>query len=139
MRLSRRPLDLSQTVKATIEALRTRGIVDRHQLTFSGPQVWIDADETRIEQIVTNLVGNALKFTPPGGAITVSLRREGQHALLAVKDTGVGIPADVIPAIFDLFVQSERSLDRSQGGLGIGLTLGRRLLYLDGRTIDVSS
>jgi PAS domain S-box-containing protein len=139
MRLSRRPLDLSQTVQATIEALRTRGLVDRHKLTFSGPQVWIDADETRIEQIVTNLVGNALKFTPPGGAITVSLSCEGQHALLAVKDTGVGIPAEVLPRIFDLFVQSERSLDRSQGGLGIGLTLVRRLVELHDGTIEASS
>jgi CheY-like chemotaxis protein len=132
-------LDLSQTVQATIEALRTRGLVDRHKLTFSGPQVWIDADETRIEQIVTNLVGNALKFTPPGGAITVSLSCEGPHALLAVKDTGVGIPAEVLPRIFDLFVQSERSLDRSQGGLGIGLTLVRRLVELHGGTIEASS
>ena len=139
MRLSRRPLDLSQTVKATIEVLRTRGIVDRHQLTFSGPQMWIDADETRIEQVVTNLVGNALKFTPAGGAITVSVRRDGQDALLAVKDTGVGIPAEVLPTIFDLFVQSERSLDRSQGGLGIGLTLVRRLVELHGGTIEASS
>jgi CheY-like chemotaxis protein len=132
-------LDLSQTVQATIEALRTRGLVDRHKLTFSGPQVWIDADETRIEQIVTNLVGNALKFTPPGGAITVSLSCEGPHALLAVKDTGVGIPAEVLPRIFDLFVQSERSLDRSQGGLGIGLTLVRRLVELHDGTIEASS
>jgi len=139
MRLSRRPLDFSQTVKATIEALRTRGIVDRHQLTFSGPQLWIDADETRIEQIVTNLVGNALKFTPPGGTIAVSVRSEGQHALLAVKDTGVGIPADVLPTIFDLFVQSERSLDRSQGGLGIGLTLVRRLVELHGGSVQATS
>jgi CheY-like chemotaxis protein len=128
-------------VKATIEALRTRGKMDRHQLTFSGPQVWIDADETRIEQIVTNLIGNALKFTPPGGAITVSVRIEagGQHAVLAVKDTGVGIPADVLPTVFDLFVQSERSLDRSQGGLGIGLTLVRRLVELHGGTVQAAS
>ena len=139
MRLSRRPLDLSQTVKATIESFRTRGMVDRHQLTFSGLQVWIDADETRIEQIVTNLIGNALKFTPPGGAITVTVSSERQHAVLAVKDTGIGIPADVLPTIFDLFVQSERSLDRSQGGLGIGLTLVRRLVELHGGTVQVAS
>ena len=139
LRLNRRPLDLSQTVKATIEALRTRGIVDGYQLTFSGPQVWIDADETRIEQIVTNLIGNALKFTPSGGAITVSVSSDGQHALLAVKDNGIGIPAEVLPTIFDLFVQSERSLDRSQGGLGLGLTLVRRLVELHGGTVLAAS
>jgi PAS domain S-box-containing protein len=139
MRLSRRPLDLSHVAKETIEVLRTRGIVDRHQLTFSGSQVWIDADETRIEQIVTNLVGNALKFTQPGGAITVTVRGEGQYALLAVKDTGVGISAETLPTIFDLFVQSKRSLDRSQGGLGIGLTLVRRLAELHGGTVQAAS
>jgi PAS domain S-box-containing protein len=139
MRLSRRPLDLSQVVEESIEVLRTRGLLERHQLTFSGSQAWIDADETRIEQIVTNLIGNSLKFTPPGGAITVSVRSEGQHASLAVKDTGIGIPAEVLPTIFDLFVQSERSLDRSQGGLGIGLTLVRRLVELHGGTVHASS
>jgi PAS domain S-box-containing protein len=139
MRLSRRPLDLSQVVEETIEVLRTRGLLERHQLTFNGSQAWIDADETRIEQIVTNLIGNALKFTPPGGAITVTARGEGQRALLAVKDTGVGIPADVLPTIFDLFVQGERSLDRSQGGLGIGLTLVRRLVELHGGSVQASS
>jgi PAS domain S-box-containing protein len=139
MRLSRRPIDLSHVVKETIEVLRTRGMLDSHQLTFNGSQVWIDADETRIEQIATNLIGNALKFTPPGGAITVTVRSEGQHALLAVKDTGIGIPADVLPTIFDLFVQSERSLDRSQGGLGIGLTLVRRLVELHGGKVQAAS
>ena len=139
MRLSRRPLDLSPVVKETIEVLRTRGLLDGHQLTFSGSQVWIDADETRIEQIATNLIGNALKFTPPGGTITVTVRGEGQHALLAVEDTGVGIPADVLPTIFDLFVQSERSLDRSQGGLGIGLTLVRGVVELHGGTVQAAS
>jgi PAS domain S-box-containing protein len=139
MRLNRRPLEFSEAVKETIEALRTRGVMDRHQLTFKGRDVWIDADEMRIEQIVTNLIGNALKFTPPGGAITVSVRSEGQQALLIVKDTGVGIAPDVLPTIFDLFVQSERSLDRSQGGLGIGLTLVRRLVELHGGTAQAAS
>ena len=139
MRLSRRPLDLSHVVNETIEVLRTRGLLDRHQLTFSGSTVWIDADETRIEQIVTNLIGNALKFTPAGGTITVSVRSEDQHASLAVKDTGVGIPADILPTIFDLFVQSEQSLDRSPGGLGIGLTLVRRLVELHGGTVQAAS
>jgi PAS domain S-box-containing protein len=139
MRLSRRPLDLSTVVKDTIEVLRTRGMADRHQLTFIGSQVWIDADETRIEQIVTNLVGNALKFTPFGGAVTVNVRSEDQYALLAVQDTGIGISAETLPRIFDLFVQSDSSLDRSQGGLGIGLTLVRRLAELHGGSVQAAS
>lgn len=139
MRLIRRSLDLSQVVKETIELLRARGLLDRHQLSFAGTQVWIHADETRIEQIVANLVGNALKFTPSGGTITVSVCSDGAHASLVVKDTGVGIPADVLPLIFDLFVQGERSLDRSQGGLGIGLTVVRRLVDLHGGTVQADS
>ena len=139
MRLSRRPLDLSRVVKETLEVLRTRGLLDGHQLTLDGSQVWIDGDETRIEQIVTNLVGNALKFTPPGGAITISVRGEGQHALLEVKDAGVGILADVLPTIFELFVQSERNVERSLGGLGIGLNLVRGLVELHGGTVHAVS
>jgi two-component system CheB/CheR fusion protein len=139
MRLNLQPLELSQTVEETIEGLRTRGVIDRHQLTFSGQQMWIDADQTRIEQIVTNLVGNSLKFTPPGGTITVGVRAVGPHALLEVTDTGVGIPADVLPTVFELFVQGERSLDRSHGGLGIGLTLVRRLVELHGGTVQAAS
>jgi PAS domain S-box-containing protein len=139
MRLSRRPLDLSHVVKETIEVMRTRGLLDGHRLTYNESQVWIDADETRIEQIATNLIGNALKFTASGGAINVTVRSEGQHALLAVKDTGIGIAADVLPTIFDLFMQSERSLDRSQGGLGIGLTLVRGAVELHGGTVQAAS
>lgn len=139
MRLTLRPLELSEVVEGTIEALRTRGVMDRHQLTLSGQRVWINADQTRVEQIVTNLVGNALKFTPAGGTITVSVRNEGPYALLEVKDTGVGIAADILPKIFDLFVQGERSLDRSQGGLGIGLTLVRRIVELHGGTVQAAT
>ena len=139
MRLSRQPLNLSRVVKETIEALRTRSLLDRHQLTFEESQVWIDADETRIEQIVTNLIGNALKFTPSGGAITISAWSDSQDAFLAVKDSGVGITVDLLPTIFDLFVQGERSLDRSQGGLGVGLTLVRRLAELHGGSVHAAS
>jgi PAS domain S-box-containing protein len=139
IRLSRRTLELSDAVKGAIETIRTRGVMNNHRLTFDGRPVWIDADPTRIEQLVTNLIGNALKFTPPGGTITVSVHNEAQHAVLAVKDTGVGIQADVLPTIFDLFVQGERSLARSQGGLGIGLALVRRIVELHGGTVQAAS
>jgi PAS domain S-box-containing protein len=139
VRLSRRPLDLSHAARGAVETLRARGALDRHQLSFEGPPAWVDADETRIEQIVANLVGNATKFTPPGGTITVTVGRDDLDAVLQVKDTGIGISAEVLPRIFDLFVQGERTLDRAQGGLGIGLTLVRRLVELHGGTVQASS
>jgi CheY-like chemotaxis protein/two-component sensor histidine kinase len=139
VRLSLRPLDFTRAVKAAVEALRARGAMDRHQVTCEGPPVWVNADETRIEQIVTNLVGNAVKFTPPGGTVAVTVGREGHDAVLTVKDSGVGIPPDAVARIFDLFVQGEGTLDRAQGGLGIGLTLVRRLVELHGGTVRARS
>jgi PAS domain S-box-containing protein len=139
IRLTPRLLDLAQAVKGAVDALAARGTLDRHQVTFEGQTVWIDADETRLEQIVANLVGNAVKFTPPGGTIAVTVGRDGAHGVLAVRDTGVGIAAGILPRIFDLFVQGERTLDRSQGGLGIGLTLVRRLVELHGGTVQAAS
>jgi len=140
VRLQRRPLDFTRAVNAAVEALRARGALDHHQATVEVRRpVWVDADETRVEQIVTNLVGNAVKFTPRGGAIALAVIPEGSHVTLSVKDTGVGISADALPRIFDLFAQGERTLDRSQGGLGIGLTLVRRLVELNGGTIEAHS
>jgi CheY-like chemotaxis protein len=101
--------------------------------------VWIDADATRIEQVMSNLVTNALKYTPAGGRIAVRVHRQGDQALLEVSDNGPGIPPTLLPRIFDLFVQGERTLDRRTGGLGIGLTLARRLVELHGGTIDAQS
>ena len=139
VRLTRRPLDLAQAVRDTVEGLRTRGALDRHRVTVVGPSVWIDGDETRLEQIVTNLVGNATKFTPPGGEISVTVAREESQGVLEVRDTGVGIAAETLATIFDLFAQGERTLDRAQGGLGIGLTLVRRLVELHGGSVEAAS
>jgi PAS domain S-box-containing protein len=139
VRLSRRVLDLARTVGDAIEALRTRGALTRHEVVLHAEPAWVDADETRVEQIVTNLVGNALKFTPPRGRIMVTVGREGEDAVLSVRDTGIGIPAETLPRVFDLFVQGERTLDRAQGGLGIGLTLVRRLVELHGGSVHATS
>jgi CheY-like chemotaxis protein/anti-sigma regulatory factor (Ser/Thr protein kinase) len=100
---------------------------------------WANADETRIEQVVTNLLTNAFKYTPSGGRVAVSLATEGGSVVFRVSDTGVGIAPDMLPRVFDLFVQGERTLERSQGGLGIGLTLARRIVELHGGMVTAES
>jgi CheY-like chemotaxis protein len=101
--------------------------------------VWIDADPTRIEQIIGNLVRNAIKCTEPGAGIRVNVKAEGPDVLLEVQDDGFGIRPELLPHIFDLFVQDDETLDRAQGGLGIGLTLVRRLVELHGGSIRAAS
>ena len=98
----------------------------------AGFAVWIDADETRLEQILNNLLGNAVKFTPTGGRVTVDMSTQDDQAVLRVADTGAGIPAELLPRIFDLFVQGQTGLHRPAAGLGIGLTLVKRLVDLHG-------
>ena len=101
--------------------------------------IWLYADASRLEQVVTNLLTNAAKYTEEGGHIWLSAQREGDKAVLRVRDTGLGIAPAFLPHVFDLFTQAERSSDRSQGGLGIGLTLAKRLVEMHGGSIEVSS
>lgn len=137
--LSRTRIELSALVKRAATTLDVTGATAQHHMTLQLQEVWIDADVTRMEQVVNNLLNNALKFTPTGGSIDVEVRAEAGEAVLVVRDTGVGIAPEVLPRIFDLFVQGERTLDRRAGGLGIGLTLVRRLLELQGGRITASS
>ena len=132
---------LNGIVERAVET--TRSLIDqhRHELTVSlSPQpLWIHADASRLEQVVVNLLTNAAKFTADGGHISITVQREGDEAVLRVKDTGVGIAPELLPHIFDLFTQAERTLDRSQGGLGIGLSLVQRLAEMHGGRVEVSS
>jgi signal transduction histidine kinase/ActR/RegA family two-component response regulator len=141
--LSRGSLDLAAAVRGTLEGLRGTGSFSRHQIDVDLAPTWVHADATRIDQIVSNLVTNAVKYTPPGGSIRIRTRREslpsGEWAVLTVSDSGIGLEPELLPRVFDLFVQGERALDRSQGGLGIGLTLVRRLAELHGGTAEASS
>ncbi|HET9207854.1 MAG TPA: ATP-binding protein, partial [Burkholderiaceae bacterium] len=137
--LTRRALDLSLLVQRVVSTLEVTGDAQRHVLQIDLQPAWIDADSTRIEQVFSNLLTNALKYTPAGGHIKVSVQAEGDRAVLQVSDNGPGIPATLLPRVFDLFVQGERSLDRRTGGLGIGLTLARRLVELHSGTIEVDS
>jgi signal transduction histidine kinase/CheY-like chemotaxis protein len=137
--LQRQPLDLAEAAARTVSTMRTTGRAGQRRLAQQLESVWIDADPTRIEQILGNLLGNALKFTPEGGTITVSVAKEGDEAVLRVADTGVGMPPELSARVFEPFVQGERPLDRSYGGLGIGLTLVRRLAELHGGSASAAS
>jgi CheY-like chemotaxis protein len=99
----------------------------------------VEGDATRLDQVVANLLINAVKYTPEPGSVRVTLSLRDGEAELRVRDSGVGLDADLLPRIFDLFVQGKRSLDRSQGGLGIGLTLVRRLVELHGGRVEAKS
>jgi CheY-like chemotaxis protein len=99
----------------------------------------IEGDSARLVQIFSNLLNNAVKFTPRGGAIWFTADRESNEAVVRVRDTGVGIPADALPRVFDMFQQAEPILERSSGGLGIGLTLARRLVEMHGGRIAIAS
>ncbi len=101
--------------------------------------LWINADMVRLAQVFANLLNNAAKYTERGGRIELTSKRENQHAIVSIKDNGLGIPRGMLPLIFEMFTQVDRSLEKSQGGLGIGLTLVKRLLELHGGTIDARS
>jgi len=137
--LSPRPVDLAEVVRRYVERLDTERRTSRHDVTLSIAAAWVNGDETRLEQIVGNLLGNALKYTPAGGRIAVRVGADGEHVVLAVGDSGIGIAPDRLPHVFDLFFQGERALDRSQGGLGIGLTLVKRLTELHGGSVAATS
>ena len=135
--LVRRPLNLVDAVCQCVEALGS--VNDGVDIAIDAPvDVWIDGDETRIHQVISNLLINAVKFTPKGGEISVTVKRVGADATLEVRDAGIGIPSELIPRVFDLFVQGER-VDGVAGGMGIGLALVRRLVELHGGGVSVSS
>ncbi len=136
--LGRLPVDLAAVARRVVSALAATTPTRRLRCD-AGEAVWIEADETRLEQILANLLGNAVKFTPAGGRVTVAVAARDGEATLRVEDTGAGIAADVLPRIFDLFVQGHTGLHRPAPGLGIGLTLVKRLVDLHGGRIEASS
>lgn len=136
LRLS--PLNLAATARRIVTTI-AEGAPDRHIICRAPDDLWIQADETRLEQILMNLLNNAVKFTPADGRVTVTVAADGGDALLRVEDTGAGIAADLLPRIFDLFVQGQTGLHRRGAGLGIGLTLVKRLVDLHDGRIDVTS
>ncbi len=137
--LSRRSVNLAAVAQRVHETLAIMGEAKDHQVRLELDDAWVDGDAVRIEQVVINLLTNALKYTPGGGSIEVKVRREDDTAVLQVQDTGAGIAPALLPHIFELFVQGERPLHRRAGGLGIGLTLVRRLVELHGGTVEAES
>jgi len=101
--------------------------------------IWVDGDTTRLAQVVGNLLSNASKYTGQGGTVSLSVQRNGAEATLRVRDSGIGIAPEMLPRVFDLFVQAERSPDRTAGGLGLGLTLAKRLTEMHGGTLEAFS
>jgi PAS domain S-box-containing protein len=134
-------VDVAAILRAAVEASGAAIERSRHELRASPPPepMYVDGDATRLTQIVTNLLDNAAKYTDPGGEIWLSAERDGNEAVIRVKDSGIGISADMLPKIFDMFTQAGMSLDRAQGGLGVGLSLVERLVKLHGGTVTAYS
>jgi len=134
-------VDLRRVVAESVESVRNVVTARRHRLeTFLTPgPLTVKGDSTRLVQVLVNLLNNAAKYTNEGGVITVTVSTEASQAVLRVSDTGMGIPERLLPKIFDLFTQDERSLDRAQGGLGIGLTLVRRIVEMHHGTVEARS
>lgn len=139
--LRKERLTLQTAVQNAVESVRPFIDSRKHALSVSLPSeaVWLEADPVRIEQVIVNLLNNAAKYTEPGGEIRVTAERLGNDCILKVKDTGIGIKEDMLPRIFELFVQADKSLDRSEGGLGIGLTLVKRLVEMHGGAVEAFS
>ncbi|MBA3481384.1 MAG: response regulator, partial [Pirellulales bacterium] len=139
--LRKERMELASVVQSAVEATRTIIEESRHKLTVTLPPqpVSLEADPTRLAQILSNLLTNAARYTPDGGHIWLTAERQGSDVVVTVKDTGIGIPADMLGRIFEMFAQVDRSLERSQGGLGIGLTLVKRLVEMHGGSVQARS
>jgi len=137
--LHRQPVDLSEVAGGCLRSLRDSGRTARHRVTFRAESVIVNADPTRLAQIITNMLDNAIKFTPGGGSVDVDVAREGPEGVLRVTDTGIGIDPAMLSRVFELFAQAEQPHGRSVGGLGIGLALSRRLVEMHGGTIAAAS
>jgi len=134
-------LDVAQVAAAAIETSKPNVDAQHHALSVQVPPAGlrVKGDFARVAQILSNLVNNAAKYTPKGGRISLSAAREREEIVFRVRDSGVGIPSEFLVSIFDAFTQVDRTLARSQGGLGIGLTLVRRLVELQGGSVAARS
>jgi PAS domain S-box-containing protein len=141
IRLQPEPIELDELLKGTIEAYRHSAETARHQITLaaSGVPVYVSGDRIRLTQVISNILHNAVKYTPPGGRIEIGLRTERRQAVVSICDNGMGIPAEMLEHIFEPFAQLDRSFAHADGGLGIGLTLAKRLIELHQGGIEARS
>ena len=137
--LNRRPMNLGECGRECLATLRMRDDHGGRNIKLEIEDVWIDGDPDRFTQILNNLLSNAFKYTRPEGKIVLGIRSEGDQAVVRVEDDGDGISADLLPHVFDFFVQGDQGSDRQAGGLGIGLSLVRRLVELHGGTVEAQS
>jgi signal transduction histidine kinase len=137
--LQRSPENLKDLALRVLSSFDEVGKLTRHAVALTGEAVTVDVDPMRVEQVVSNLLDNALKYTPPGGRIEIAIAAEERDGVLRIRDTGVGLEPQTLPRIFDLFVQATQRFDRSAGGLGLGLTLVKRLVELHGGSVSASS
>jgi signal transduction histidine kinase len=139
--LRKERIEAADVVRAAVEASRPAIDAARHTLAVNLPSkpLWLEADLTRLSQVVGNLLHNAAKYTPEGGRIAVSVRAEGDAAVIEVSDNGIGIPGEMQTKVFDLFTQVDHHQTRAQGGLGIGLALVKQLVALHGGTVEAKS
>nr|WKF61382.1 Sensor histidine kinase TodS [Paraburkholderia busanensis] len=141
LELRKQRLELARAMQSAMEAARPTVQASAHHLSVTLPRepLYLDADPTRLSQMILNLLNNAAKYTPPGGSIALSAEREGDEAVIVVRDSGIGIPREHLNSVFEMFSQLAPALDRSQGGLGIGLALVRGLAELHGGTVAAFS
>jgi signal transduction histidine kinase len=137
--LNRAPLDMRALLHSCVDTYHATGRVGEHKLQLEAAPGWVNGDVTRLEQIISNLLDNAIKYTAPGGLIQIGCEVKDEDVVLTVEDSGVGISAELLPHVFDVFVQGARTIDRAQGGLGIGLALVRRLAELHGGSAGAHS
>jgi len=139
--LKKESIALVQVLNRAVETIRPLIDAQQHELTISLPEqpINLEADPVRLAQVISNLLHNAAKYTGKGGRIWLSAQQEGNIAVIRVRDNGLGIEPDLLPQVFELFTQSQRSIDRSQGGLGIGLTVARTLVEMHKGTITAHS
>jgi signal transduction histidine kinase len=139
--LRKEPVDLAQLIEQSVKSIRPMVSERQQELATHLPKepLWLNADPVRIDQIIKNLLNNAIKYTDAHGRLELTAERQGSQAVITVLDTGIGIESELLPNIFELFTQSTRSLDRSQGGLGIGLTLVQQLVELHNGSITAHS